>query len=452
MSSHHDDRESSSSPSTLAVPSRVTELSQTDSDDVVLFDTAKLRQAAHKAFRALRRYPFSAAMAALLVLAGGSVSWLAAPLTYQSTGVVSARSDVVSSSIANPGRAVPSGSDQPLANARETILSESSIDRIIDDVELLDRTRAGETVLGRFRRETLASLGLQTESSQKHEDLRRALRRALFVQIDGGSNGPDRVTITAYWTNARDAAAIVTAAQANFLEDRHDASLGPIEDALQILQRYAAEADAEVARLREELNFPQTETRDIPDASPLRAALGQQADLSERLNGAQIELDAAEAAFKYRYTVVETPEEPVAPTSSLVKRIAITLFMAIGAGVAAATGRAAVRQKRTQRSARRTRRPRDTTQPRRGRRRSTESNTETPTPSQPAGVDAHVDSEPLSTDTERANPTAAPGSEADEDLVALRALLEEAESAIGAIASAPTHGSDRPQRRQDDTL
>lgn len=437
LSTRHDERESHSNPSAVTVQSALNESATASLDDVVLFDTAKLRQAWLHACRALRRYPLSAATGVLLVLAVSSVTLLAAPLTYQSTGVVSARSDVVSSSIANPARTVPSGADQPLANARETILSESSIDRIIDSADLLNRTRAGETTLGRFRRETLQSLGLQTESPKKREDLRRALRLALSVQIDGGSNGPDRVTIIATWNNRRDATAIVTEAQTNFLQDRRDASLGPIQDALEILERYSAEADIEVGRLREELNFPLTETRDIPDSSPLRAALAQQADLSSRLNGAQIELDAAEAAFKYRYTVVETPVEPLAPTSSLITRIAITLLMAIAVGIGAASTRTAVRRKRSQRSTRRTKAPPATAPPPRA-------------PLAPTGSEADLDP-PDAKDLE--DPEPLPGdviaARHDEDLAALSALLEDAQSTIVASAAATGDRSGRRSRRRD---
>lgn len=316
-------------------------------DDVVLFDTEKLRQASRLARRSVIRHPVTAFAGVALVLGAGSVSWLAAPLTYQSTAVLSARSDVVSSAIANPGRAVPQGSDQPLANARETILSEANIDRIIDDADLIERAQAhaGETALGEFRRSVFDAAGLGTTSDDLREDLRRELREALMVQIDGGSNGPDRLTISVFWTDAEDASAIVTAAQENFLEDRHIADLGPIEAALTILERYKADADAEVARLREELDFPSTETRDLPDGSPLRSALQTQSDLEDRLNGARIEVDAAEAAFQYRYSVVQTPEVPLGPVSSMAKRVVMTAGLAVAAAVGFAMARATFRKR-----------------------------------------------------------------------------------------------------------
>ncbi|MGE0732761.1 MAG: hypothetical protein AB7O92_00420 [Acidimicrobiia bacterium] len=315
----------------------------------MLFDTEKLRQGATFARRAVRRHPVTALGGVVLVLGAGSVSWLAAPLTYQSTAVLSARSDVVSSAIANPGRAVPQGADQPLANARETILSEANIDRIIDDAGLIQRAQdhAGETSLGELRRLVFDAVGLgqSTDVDKLREDLRRELRESLLVQIDGGSNGPDRLTITVYWTDADDATAIVAAAQENFLEDRHQADLGPIEAALAILERYKADADADVEQLREELGFPQTETRDLPDGSPLRSALQTQSDLEDRLNDARIEVDAAEAAFEYRYSVVQTPEVPLGPVSSMAKRVVMTLGLAVIAAVGLAAAKASFRKR-----------------------------------------------------------------------------------------------------------
>ncbi|MEZ5264499.1 MAG: hypothetical protein R2755_22590 [Acidimicrobiales bacterium] len=315
----------------------------------MLFDTEKLRQGATFARRAVRRHPVTALGGVVLVLGAGSVSWLAAPLTYQSTAVLSARSDVVSSAIANPGRAVPQGADQPLANARETIMSEANIDRIIDDAGLIQRAQdhAGETSLGELRRLVFDAVGLgqSTDVDKLREDLRRELRESLLVQIDGGSNGPDRLTITVYWTDADDATAIVAAAQENFLEDRHQADLGPIEAALAILERYKADADADVEQLREELGFPQTETRDLPDGSPLRSALQTQSDLEDRLNDARIEVDAAEAAFEYRYSVVQTPEVPLGPVSSMAKRVVMTLGLAVIAAVGLAAAKASFRKR-----------------------------------------------------------------------------------------------------------
>jgi hypothetical protein len=318
-----------------------------DADDVVLFDTEKVRRAARLARRSCRRHPIAAIAGVAIVLGAGSMSWLAAPLAYQSTAVISARSDVVSSAIANPGRAVPQGSDQPLANAQDTILSEANIDRIIEDANLIERQQAhaGETALGEFRRNTLETVGLASPMPVEQDELRRQLRQALTVQIDGGSNGPNRLTISVLWDDPEDARAIVAAAQENFLEDRHAADLGPIEAALDILERYKADADAEVARLRDELDFPSTETRDLPDGSPLRAALQTQADLDDSLNGARIEVDAAEAAFQYRYSVVQTPEAPLGPVSSMLKRLVMTVALAAAAAVGLATARHTLRKR-----------------------------------------------------------------------------------------------------------
>jgi hypothetical protein len=316
----------------------------------VLFDTEKLRQAARRAKRSCRRHPLAALAGVALVVGTGSVSWLAAPLKYQSTAVVSARPDEVSSAIANPSRTVPQGSDKPLANARDTILGEANIDRIITDAHLIEHQQAhvGETSLGEFRRSVFQAAGLagQAQDEEKaREALRTQLRQVLMVQIDGGSNGPDRLTISVLWDDPEDARAIVTAAQATVLEDRHTSDLGPINAALDILERYKADAADKVAELRKELNFPSTEIRDLPEGSPLRSALQSQADLADRLNSARIEVDAAEAAFEYRYTVVQTPEVPRGPVSSMLKRYAMTAALAMVAAVGLATARAGFRRR-----------------------------------------------------------------------------------------------------------
>ena len=305
-------------------------------DDVKLFDTARVRRFAGHTFGAIRQFPLTAAAGGAAILALGSVSWLATPPSYQASGIISARNDVVSSAIANPRRSIPVGNDLPLANARQTILSQSNIDRIIDETGLVDHVDAGESALLKLRRLVLGSVGGTLTQEEQKDQIRHDLRLGLILSIDGGANGPDTLTITALWPHAEDAARIVDTAQRNFLQDRRTAALGPIEDAATILQRYSTDADERVAKLRTELAFPATDNRDIPVGSPLKAAVDQQADLTDRLRSAQIELDAAAAAFKYRYAVAQKAEVPTSPATSRLKPLAMTgVLVALAAGSAA---------------------------------------------------------------------------------------------------------------------
>ena len=306
-------------------------------EDIKLFDTAKARAFGRNAIRSTKRHPFITMLTMASVVGLGGISWLAGPQTYQTMGVISARSGVVSSQIANPGRTINATSELPLANAKETVISEENIDQIIDQANLVNGLYDGETTLGRLRRNVFALTGSSPiDETAVRENLRIQLRTALTAQINGGSSGPDSLTISVYWPDAKGAAAIVQAAEDNFLANRRSAALGPIDDALTILLHYSAEADAEVDRLRTALDLPANDPRPIPESSPLRAALSQQADLSQRVRSAQIELDAAKAAFKYRYSVAQSPEVPTAPLSSPLKSYAMTIVLAMIAGIAAA--------------------------------------------------------------------------------------------------------------------
>ena len=62
----------------------------------------------------------------------------------------------------------------------------------------------------------------------------------------------------------------------------------------------------------------------------LRFALSKHAQLVDRIDAARMELDAARAAFKYRYSVIRPPEVPRAPTKP---NAPLTLAMALVAGL-----------------------------------------------------------------------------------------------------------------------
>jgi uncharacterized protein involved in exopolysaccharide biosynthesis len=60
----------------------------------------------------------------------------------------------------------------------------------------------------------------------------------------------------------------------------------------------------------------------------LRLTVGQYAGLRERINAARIELDTSQAAFKYNYSVLRTPEvprNPIKPNATMVIAAAIVV-------------------------------------------------------------------------------------------------------------------------------
>jgi uncharacterized protein involved in exopolysaccharide biosynthesis len=72
----------------------------------------------------------------------------------------------------------------------------------------------------------------------------------------------------------------------------------------------------------------------------LRLTVGQYAGLRERINAARIELDTSQAAFKYNYSVLRTPEvprNPIKPNAPLMIAAAIVvgLLLALFATTAA---------------------------------------------------------------------------------------------------------------------
>jgi hypothetical protein len=72
----------------------------------------------------------------------------------------------------------------------------------------------------------------------------------------------------------------------------------------------------------------------------LFAAVGKYEDLMDRIDSARIELHTAQAAFKYRYAIVEPPELPKKPTKPNVLLIVLGGFaLSIGAAVLAAGGK-----------------------------------------------------------------------------------------------------------------
>ena len=130
--------------------------------------------------------------------------------------------------------------------------------------------------------------------------------------------------------------------------------------------------------------------------------------------------------------MVETPEEPRAPTGSMAKRMAMTVVLAIGAGVGAASARAAVRQKRTRRSARRTKRSEGVATVSRPH----ETSTPLSTLLDPPVGDHFADTPPMAEDADL-----------DEDLSAL--LDDDGDLTNAGSASAPGSRTGRRLRRRD---
>jgi uncharacterized protein involved in exopolysaccharide biosynthesis len=299
-----------------------------------LLDLAFLRQMAGFPWRCVRRHPRVTAAVAALTLALVAVVAVVMPRTYIVSTSILAQRNVVMPALNNPRRTVPTESDAPTKLASETVLKRDNLLQIIRETNLMARIDRLRSPLGRMKDAVKRVVSRPPTDEERREMLVEFLKQRLWVATSDGQDGT--VTIGIAWPDAPSGLAVVQAAQENFFQDRHATEVSRIGESIAIIERYVAQARAEMDSTLKVLNIhaPSRATvatsatqRSAPLVSPevagLRATLGAKRaalqDLTDsrarRLTDLQAQLTELRKTYGPAHPDVRAMERTIASVS-----------------------------------------------------------------------------------------------------------------------------------------
>ncbi len=308
---------------------------------------------------------------AVSVLAIGVLATVAAvlftPRVYVVTTRILAQRNLVMPSLGNPRRSVPNESDAPTRAASDMILRRDNLVAMIREADLLARWERERPPLLLVGDRVTAALSDPLTGAERERALVSVLEKSLRVQTSDST-----IKITVEWSDPQTAFDIVSLAQRTFLSQKSDLEISIIADTMGILtaeaerQRTAVdEAFSRVVQIRDPELAPEAPSssprgvaakpaapgaaaaeaaRDEPPEltsakETLLVATRRYEDLMDRIDSARIELQSAQAAFKYRYTIVEPPELPrkaARPSAAVLGGFGLVLGVLLAIFVAAA--------------------------------------------------------------------------------------------------------------------
>jgi uncharacterized protein involved in exopolysaccharide biosynthesis len=216
-------------------------------------------------WRAPRRHPWLAAAAVALAVGLAGLWCWGAPRGYRAEVKLLAQRNLVIPALGNPGRAVPRDADAPTRNAAELVLRRDGLLELVRATGLVEHGRTHRAPMQRARDAVLAAVfGPLTEEEQL-DALVATLEKRLAVWTDEGV-----LTISVTWDDPGMARRIVDEAHARFLASRRAMELDPITQALEILERHAAELRGGVDEALEAAR--RASPRAAPDAPAPRRA------------------------------------------------------------------------------------------------------------------------------------------------------------------------------------
>ena len=295
-------------------------------DDGDLFDLGQGKLWAGFVMRSLRRHWIRAGFT--FVLIAGLLSFLAfaGNKEWLTSSQLIARNDSVLNGLLIGGNATSDRPEPPATLAETTIKAQANIEKLVDDLKLVDSYRINENKLARTKRKLTDKVFGATATQVDREDVIRALRAKIAVTTSTTETVKQTINVAVTWIDPLIAQQIVSRIDDNFLVDRRAAEVGPVEDSLGLAQKEKDGADAEVTQLRFDLNVPENSDAILPDSSPLKQALAIQANLGQRVVDLRLQLANTREAFSYRYRVVTPPELPKAPLSGHLKGLIVALM------------------------------------------------------------------------------------------------------------------------------
>jgi hypothetical protein len=283
--------------------------------------------------RSIRRHlgPFLATFLVIGLL--GSLLALSGSKAFVTGSTLIARNDTSIDGITVPNLGVNPNEETPAELAVSTIKSQTSLEKLVDDLKLVERAYVGETKLGASKRRFFEAIFSKPTPEQLRRDLVSQLRSKLVVDVDRSERVKQTVNLGVTWSDGVIAKQIIDAAGQNFIDSRKKLEIGEVTVARDIaLTQLKAQQD-KVAKLRDELGVPEYDDRALPETSPLRGALNLENSYAERALDADTQLKNVKGSFDFRYRVATPAALPKSGSGGGLSSILISL---IGAGLIAA--------------------------------------------------------------------------------------------------------------------
>ena len=195
----------------------------------------------------LRRGWVTIAVFVFVFSAVGSLAAAFLPRMYSTQTSLLVKKNYVMPALANPKRAVPSGSEAAAQAAWESVKSRASLEEIIAANNLLARWDAERPALLKAKDWVMTRVRGPISDEDKVDALVEVLARRLMVDTSDNV-----VTIKTMWTDRQTALDLTNSAVAVFLESRRRFDVQTVADTLAILEKSARVAEEQVhARLAE---------------------------------------------------------------------------------------------------------------------------------------------------------------------------------------------------------
>ena len=218
-----------------------------------LFDYRRLREYAAFAIHSLGRRKLLALTVFAGVLGCAVLSLYALPKEYDSEVKLLGQRNQVISSLAVPGRNMPTDADAPARAAWDTIMRRDNLVALIEQTGLVSHFYSHRSPAGRLKDRINTLLGRGLSEDAKLDVVLGMLEKRLVVSSATSWQGEGTVTIGVEWPDAVMAHTLVEAAQQSFIEARHISELSNIAEAISILEGHSALMREEVEEAAEAL-------------------------------------------------------------------------------------------------------------------------------------------------------------------------------------------------------
>jgi len=239
-----------------------------------LFDYRRLREYASFGIHSLGRRKALALTVFAAVSGCAVLSLYALPREYDSEVKLIGQRNQVISSLAVPGRNMPTDADAPARAAWDTIMRRDNLVALIEQTGLVAHFYAHRSPAGRLKDRINTLLGRDLSEDAKLDVVLGMLEKRLVVSSAASWQGEGTVTIGMEWPDPVMAHTLVEAAQQSFIEARHISELSNIAEAISILEGHSALMREEVEEAAEALAKVRNVriARSAPAPSPAPAA------------------------------------------------------------------------------------------------------------------------------------------------------------------------------------
>jgi hypothetical protein len=221
-------------------------------EDIPLLDVDHVRDLAGFCLRAIRRRRGLAIGVFVAIVCTVATALVVMPRTYFTEVKILAQQDLVMPALGNPRRTIPAQSDAPTKFATEAVMQRESLVGIMNQTHLLKEWEARRPPVLRAKDWVMEKLTGPYTDDDRTEALIGVLKTRMWVTTGDGT-----VTIGIVWPSAEMAYRIVSAAQQNFLEQRHTSEVSMIGGSIAILESHATEVRATIDSAVNELRAMQ---------------------------------------------------------------------------------------------------------------------------------------------------------------------------------------------------